>query len=571
MPTHVKLIQRDGFTRRITFPSQPTWHTLAAKIGPLYAIPPDNVSVVYIDAENDEVTLSTQEELDDFYQSSHQPGQPIKFIVQDLRSSRTEGKAFPQTPGINIRDTFGGEGFEIDDDWQRLPPFSGLGTLFAPKPSGADSPHAFVEVVESDASTLPTQHEPMDSESNTPLQSIVGDRLSSSKGKERVIADDISSTSSVFANHTPTKPPVHVFDHNSRDKEVFSALFGPGPTSTLETTHNPQMHTPRESTPKAIAQGLTDPVNDTQTVPNPEDVADPPLPSLDSTTNPSTHPSLCNDVASLLTVFTNVVNEHPELADGFRNIIRNTAGGTYWNTHREAMAQAAEQLVQTTEEMRRATEEEAGRRVADALGGVFQIISRTLGTINPGPSEAAPSAPPQEGSSPQVPIEQPEPPATTNSTSFWYGASQANPRRLHNPRGGPVRHPHTPFYNPWMRGQHPFGPPRGGGSWMPPPPPMPPGGPQGPRHEFMHGHGPPPPPPPPPPPFPGSWDPEVAVPVGSANVNDSSRAKPSPEESKAKVDAARLRYKAEKERYRQEREQRKKERDRKVHTIGGEM
>jgi PB1 domain len=581
MSAHVKLIQRDGFTRRITFPSKPTWHALAAKIESLYAIPLEKVSVAYIDTENDEVTLSTQEELDDFYQSSYQPGQVIKFIVHDLTSTRVHSTALPQTPGVNIRDTFGGEGFDIEDDWQRLPPFSGLGTMFAPRASGADSPHAFVELVESDAGTIPTNRNEaniMDNGSDTTVQSSDRFPVSSSKGKERAVADDVSSTRSVLAEHTPTKPPVHVFDHNSRDKDDVSVLFGLAPAPASQTVHSPSMPIPTQSTPKVTAQALADPetnsIDDAQTSPDsPKEVDDPPLPSLESTTTPNTSPSLCNDVASLLTAFMTVVNTHPELAEGIRNIIRNTAGGTYWNAHREAISQAAEELAQTTEDIRRRAEEEGGRRVAEALGAMFQTLSQTLGTINPDSSQTS-SGPPAEGGAAVPPAEQPEQPATTNSTSFWYGASQANPQPFPNPRGGSAHQPpHTPFFNPWMRGRPPFGPQRGGwGSWIPPPPPVPPpGGLPGHPHEFMHGHRPTPPPPPPPRPFPGSWEPEVSVPLGTVPVNDSFRAKPTPEESKAKVDAARLRYKAEKERYRQEREDRKKERERKAHTIGGEM
>lgn len=581
MSVHIKLIQRDGFTRRIVFHSRPTWHALAAKIQSLYAIPPGNVSVVYIDAESDEVTLSTQEELDDFYESSYQHGQVIKFIVQDLSSTRTQTKALPQTPGINIRDTFGGEGFDIEDDWQRLPPFSSLGTLFAPRDSGADSPHAFVELVESDAGTIPSQHEPnMDSESDTTVQSIAGDPflVPSTKGKERVVADDASSTRSVIAEHTPTKPAVHVFDHNSSDKDdIVSSSFRLDLASSLQSVHSPPNAVSIESTPKVAAQDLddleTNVVNDTRSVPNsPGDVADPPLPSFESPPAPN-NPSLCSDVASFFTMLTNVMSAHPELAESIGNIVHNTANGTYLNAHRDAISQAAEQLAQTAEEIRRRADEEAGRRAADALGGMLQTLSQTLGT---GSFQAAP-APPPEGDSARPPAEQQEQPATANSTSFWYGAPQPNARPFHNSHGSPAHHPpQPPFYNPWMRGRPPFGPPRGGWRpWMPPRPPVPPPG-KPPHHsDFAHEHGPPPhppaPPPPPPPQFPGVWEPEVSMPLGSTPVNDSSRAKPTPEESKAKVDAARLRYKAEKERYRQEREDRKKDRERKARTIGREM
>jgi hypothetical protein len=561
MSTLLKLVQPDGLTRRVTFPSQPTWYTIAAKVESLYAIPLGNVSVAYIDAENDEITLSTQEELDDFYQTSHQPGQPIKFIVQDLSSPRAQGKPLPRSSGINVRDTFGVERFDIEDDWQRLPTFPSAGGIFAQTTS--DSPHAFVEVVESDAGTISNQHEPStDGGSDANILFAHDDRFSAS-GKESAVADDVLSTRSMLAEHTPMKPPVHLFDHSPLDEHEIPGLFGLGPAASGQP-----MPIPTESTPKATAQDLADAeANLAQSTPNsPEvEVADPPLPPLVSATIPNTSPSLYNDIASLLTTFTTVVNAHPELSEGIRNIIRNTAGGTYWNAHREAISNAAEQLAQTTEESRRETEEEAGRRVVDTLGEIFLNLSQT---VNPDSSQPVPSEPAVEGSSaaPPTPTDQREQPATANSTSSWYGASRAN--------AGPRRDdsaPRPPSFSPWMRGRPPLGPPRHW-PWGPSPPVPPPVGLPS-HHDFMHTHGPPPPPPPPPPPnpLPGSWAFGTAVPWGSVPMNESFREKPTAEESKAKVDAARLRYKAEKERYRQERETRKKERDRKVQTVDADL
>ncbi|KZP04688.1 hypothetical protein FIBSPDRAFT_667278, partial [Athelia psychrophila] len=55
----------------------------ASKIQSLYDIPVDKVGVSYIDSDGDEVTFSSEDELQDFY-ATQQPNQTIKLAVQDL-------------------------------------------------------------------------------------------------------------------------------------------------------------------------------------------------------------------------------------------------------------------------------------------------------------------------------------------------------------------------------------------------------------------------------------------------------------------------------------------------------
>jgi hypothetical protein len=67
MPSLFKFT-RDRVTRRVTFPTtNTTWLEIANKIEDLYGTPFDTVGVVYVDAEGDEITISTQEELLDYY------------------------------------------------------------------------------------------------------------------------------------------------------------------------------------------------------------------------------------------------------------------------------------------------------------------------------------------------------------------------------------------------------------------------------------------------------------------------------------------------------------------------
>ncbi|KAF9041760.1 hypothetical protein BDZ89DRAFT_906100, partial [Hymenopellis radicata] len=55
------------------------------KIHTLYGIPEDNmIGLTYVDSDGDNITLSSNGELADFYQTSYKPGDVIKFVVQDL-------------------------------------------------------------------------------------------------------------------------------------------------------------------------------------------------------------------------------------------------------------------------------------------------------------------------------------------------------------------------------------------------------------------------------------------------------------------------------------------------------
>ncbi|KAJ6621212.1 hypothetical protein B0H10DRAFT_1790517, partial [Mycena sp. CBHHK59/15] len=84
MSTKFKLTKLDGLTRRVTFSTPPTWSTLATKIHTLFDIPVDHVGVSYVDSDSDEVTLSSEDELREYYQGVIQPGDVVKFVVQDL-------------------------------------------------------------------------------------------------------------------------------------------------------------------------------------------------------------------------------------------------------------------------------------------------------------------------------------------------------------------------------------------------------------------------------------------------------------------------------------------------------
>ncbi|KAF5385092.1 hypothetical protein D9615_001274 [Tricholomella constricta] len=542
--THFKLTEPNGLTRRVTFAEQPTWHALSARIELLYGIPIEKVSVSYIDADNDQVTLSSQEELDDFYRTFYQAGQAIKFTVQDLSSMRLQ-RTLPQTPHTaNFRNTFGIGAFDIEDDWQTLP-IPQLGGLFAPPSSNDPTSHAFVEVVETDASTISNRegdnyHPPSVGPSSVHSSPDSPFLISLDKGKEKATdEDDVSSTGSVIAEDAPPKHPVHVYDLSSLE-HIGAAAF-----------HSPTLPTPpvaAQSTPKVNAQTFYSAELDTaggaKDLPSQaEGVGDPPLPSLEPESATRPLPSLSSDIATLLNTFSNVVAAHPELSEGMRNIMRNASSGTYWEAHREAISRAAQDIAKetgrATENLRRETEEEAGRRVAEALGGVFRTLSQTLGVVHLDQPQESTATPADDGTA-------------NNDSSVAGNASPVNGPSV----GGEHTQPsHSRHFDPWMHRATSFS---RWGPRVPHPPTW--GSPRGP-------YG-PPVPPPPPPTMPGSWHGWVPPPAPPfpppPPSNPPARNKPTPQELRAQVDAAKAHYKAEKERYRQEREERRQERERRA-------
>ncbi|CAL1695146.1 unnamed protein product [Somion occarium] len=442
----------DGLTRRVMFYSRPPWSELAAKIEELYAVPSDKVGVSYVDNEGDDVTLSSEEELQDFYRLNHTdevgdgPSKAIRFTVVDLSAPRSPSltKPLPRTPHTDAnvnRNTFGGtQGFplvfEVADDWQRIP--SG---------GGAD---LFIDA---------SMSKDVDKDDHS---------------------DTVTQSDFNFDGETPLKPTVYATQDKSKARASSTSLRDQTPASAVVS---------RRCTPK--------PSVNTKDVPS--GAPDPPLPDLGSLPN-TPNASLTNDVANLFNSLSSIFASHPELSEGVRNIVQHATNGAYWNTHRIAVAQAAE------EEVHRAAEEAAGRRVAEAIGNVVRTITDI--TVTSTPIHEHPQ---------------------TSSAEFPHARRTGSPTRRQTWGGSRGRHHHRPPFGPHERAFGPFGPfagPFSDMSHMPPfnegmippfhsphgphrphrppypPPPPPPFDPFGPPHRGPHDHhGPVRPPPPPPPPF----------------------------------------------------------------------
>ncbi|EJF66875.1 hypothetical protein DICSQDRAFT_47572 [Dichomitus squalens LYAD-421 SS1] len=413
----------DGLVRRVTFQERPSWEALAAKIESLYNIPLPSVGVSYVDDDGDEVTLSSEEELQDFYQGVLQQRDGtlmlVKLNVHDLDSLRND-KPLPDTPrtgsAMNYRNTFGRSApvlfeMEIDDGWQPIP--SGLGGIIVE--ADGEQPHAFVEVLDSDADISYFNKGDKDdasvSTNSTNTLPEIDATPTTDKGKRRARSaslrrsqtpDTISSTQSIIAEEeTGPKHPIHVFAMGNSNVGTYHGR------STSSRSRSVSALGPRTPTPKART-----PVSGTGKSTSTPQADDPPLPDLDDVAAaPQTN--IANDVANLFSTLSTILASHPELSEGIRNIVRNASNGTYWQTHRDQVVRAAEEIrrsaIMGAEDVRqaalgggRAAEEAAGRRVADALAEVIRVMAdiTDTGTQGANPNVQSSSAPGPAGPPP---------------------------------------------------------------------------------------------------------------------------------------------------------------------------
>ncbi|PPQ78030.1 hypothetical protein CVT25_015576, partial [Psilocybe cyanescens] len=426
-PIHFKLVKSDGHTRRVTFPNLPPWHELASKLHDLYDIPLDKVGVSYVDNDNDEITASSDEELQDFYQTSHQPGKPFKFKVLDLSLPPDNAQSEPFHPiSPSNRNTFGQNTDTMNlSDWQRF-------TVAEYLDSTSDGPHAFVEIVNSDVSGFVKDQDDATNADSEDGQSTVQPAFID-KGKQKASSLGASSTASVLEAEASRKYPVHVLNHaHSRSHDVV----------------NSQGETAVHNTPKVQTGVLNVPTDENSSH------DDPPLPTIE-TPRSNASATLTNDIATLLSTLTNVISSHPELSEGVRNIVHNAASGTYWQAHRAALSQVANDMQQATGNF----EQEAAQRVSESLGNIFRSFSQVTGDAN------------GTGNAPQQPT-----PAPEGQRPFsWYQSPLPGSRHPWGRRytTGFDSHRFPPWYiSPRFERGHPvYGPPLSPG----PPPPPPPG------------------------------------------------------------------------------------------------
>ena len=526
-PIHFKLSMSDGLTRRISFPNRPSWTELATRIHALCHIPLNRLGISYVDSDGDEVTLSSEEELRDFYNSNVdnaiQGNQLIRFRVIQLGSIRDTDNFMESPPQSSTRNTFGRPTPFVFVDHDHLP-FNDI-FISSPLDREMDSPHAFVEVVDDD----------MDKENE--FASEMDHPSSEVKGKARElppsISDNLSSSESVIANETPKKPPIHVQVHGLRPMD--SGTFGPPATSTPAR----EPRTPTRVRPVPPSDG---PGEETQRG-MPEDFPDPPTPELDAPTDPNI--SLSNDLASLLDSLNSMFLEHPEVGHHLRNLFRNVGNGAYWDSQRGSMARVAEDIQRVardaqsavatgaqemTRNVRQRAQQEAARRVTEAVGNILRAFG--AGGTGPSPFDSNSTGSTQVPHYHQTPASDPSgafPPSFTHPPPV-------NPTSLQPPPPGMM--PSQPGMAPPI-GMVPPIVTAGAPVWnqfKPYPVSSPDLQSAGPRSAATH-------------------PPEVSY--YTASTNKGARATTS--ELKTSLEAAKAAYKAEKERYRQEQENRRRE------------
>ena len=535
-PTHFKFTTPEGINRRVSFSEPPTWSLLASKLHVLYGISLDNFGVSYVDNDNDEITLSSDEELQDFYKMSHQAGQVIKFAVVDLHTSHNNAGKPREFPPFN-RNPFDADPFEFIGEWEKFPsvlmddsPKSGL--------------HAFVEVLSSNNSVAHDNTHQIDADTDDDHSTILP---LSDKGKSRSLSFGAVSTTSVLGEEmAPNHPRGQVIDMTVDDDDKDNSFDDP-------PAH---IHAAAQSTPKVQAKNIDNKDTEETTPPKAPEVEDPPLPSLDeSPASAATSASLIQDLVSLVNDAAQVVSSHPELSEGLRNIGRNISTGTYWTANCEALSNIANGTSNSpSTEGRRQVDEAAISRLTSMVGNFFRTLSQipvgTEDTHAPDINENRSDQPHGVHISPWF-----QPPAVQRSASPGSG-------------------PHIP---PYFSHGMPHGPPSFPAPHLVPPPPPPLHTPSLPAAQHPPRFTPSPglvqcPPPPlnvPPPnesstPIPGSHEPSVnnrgqSYQGYSPDSDDHPRNKPKAEDIRAQVEAAKRLYKAEKERYRREREQRRQE------------
>ena len=547
--TEFKLSKRNGITRRVVFPERPTWVALAARISELYAIPLDLVAVSYLDAEDDEVTLNTEEELKQFYQSC-KPSTAIKLFVQDLVTLRSGATSTGLAPKAYFRINSHGQEVPIEDEWN-IPVWDD--DVLIPEAVLRSSQHGYIEELGSDSLSTPKLPS---------LTSTTGAAsIDKGKGKARSVgeADNLSSIS-VIGDVPSSKKPIHVYDVSGFQNQ------------DIRTSSTPAL---AESTPKAPLSEVEGTAFETKALDMQDIVDDPPLPEIE----PCSSASLPNDLSNLFTSLSNVISSHPQVSEAFRNIIRNASNGTYWRAHRAAISQAAADVSQASESVMQDVfhdaEVDAGRRVFSALDALFRSLSQVTGQETEPGSSTEPAPGNEDGDTSARPSSPtPEPPTASDD--------KENTEALNNT----PKQDRPTFSGRTTEWQSFLAP-------MPPPP-------RGPHMPPMHFFPPPPPPPPPhhpmppfipppatgvPPPFPplhampptsGPFSPFHMAPPTPASPRhaelpsrmyfDPGNGPPSPTgphtaemaELKAKVHAAKSMYRAEKARYLQEREQARK-------------
>jgi hypothetical protein len=346
-----------------------------------------------------------------------------------------------------------------------------------------------------------------------------------------------ASSISVLHNDAPDKQPVHVYEYDteqgyvrerSRSRSsrlskprtpqpfIYSSSRSPSPPrrGRMAISSSPSRSRSR-SYPRVVpVLHMTPPLSEGSISPKVTGhLSDPPSPVLiperhRDRPETASSPSLTKDVADLLNALTNAFGSHPELSEGLKNIVRNAGQGAYWAAERDAMVndaiRAAENAQDGIAQAAEHAQEEAGRKVSEALSGVFMALGGIINSSTMDRSMSTVIFQPGRSRSRTPSLHRNEP---------LRSHSRASVRSVSRRRAGadsPIqvdsgKRDGRPVTPPDLYPLRSSPPPVVYECFPPPPgPPRAHGGISGPPHMRFHYPGPPPPPPPRPLPPPGS-------------------------------------------------------------------
>ncbi|KAF8337983.1 uncharacterized protein EI90DRAFT_2526934 [Cantharellus anzutake] len=349
-------IGHNGHTRKITHEgSPPTWGWLSFKISELYRIPKDDVALSYLDSDNEQVTLSTEAELHDYFTSFMRPGEVARFTVQRV-----------STPAVK----------QVDED----------GEGDHPKEASKEAtPSEEWQNVE----TIPNDHKP-----DAIVYEEVWRSVDDVNGHPYIPGLDAQALNILaaigVANHAPdlsrpvplsprsTATLIKVFtEKNAEDSEDEDSTTHPLPEAAEKGKNKPSQ--PESATPaqhvdsaRSVRGSEADPA-----------ALDPPLPttSLDTVPAPSPAPSVPNiagDLSQMLQAITNAFTTHPELSEGVRRVIRLATDNNYLESERQRLIQTVNDAVSEATVAARNGVDDASTGLNDALQGIFDALQNGL-------------------------------------------------------------------------------------------------------------------------------------------------------------------------------------------------
>ena len=308
-PVHFKLVKQDGRGRRISFDHPPDWYTLSVKIHTLFGIPLESLAISYLDDDDDEIAVSSEGELQEFYQTSYIDGKAVKFTVIELPPVRLESRgARSSTPNKNF-----GQDFEVIDHWNGG--LQALASLPIPVAFDADT-NAFVEVVNDEEA--PKDHQPL---STPPIgSSTSGARLFGRTNGNGNAISDAGSVASMPDDEHASRYPLHVYVRNTKMNTGFASRV-----STFRDDSTGREH---PQSPQSVPVETHQPFNRSFEEPHAHD--DEPEPQTEPPPEAPPAPSFSNDFANVLVDLAQVIASHPNLGASLHRIFQRASSGSYW-------------------------------------------------------------------------------------------------------------------------------------------------------------------------------------------------------------------------------------------------